>query len=267
MTLAEIKKAYLADLDIADTPVDLDLIRQIQSRHIAKYSFNSLAVVLSQDISIESEPVFQKIVAQGRGGYCFEHNKLVFDVLSELGFDARILLARVVYNSDADVPRTHRITLLAIDGDQYIVDAGFGHYGARYPVKLALGVTQDQGDAQYRIIENLQGGYCYQIFKDGDFFTLYTFDLNHYTEADCLTGHFYSHKYPLAGFVNNLVVCRKFFNDIHSLRNGQYHRMRDGETEVTAIDTAAMLHEKLTGIFGLDVDFVISEFLYHKFVV
>ncbi|MEH6577727.1 MAG: arylamine N-acetyltransferase [Amphritea sp.] len=265
MTLADIKQAYLADLDITQERVNLELIKQIQSRHIARYCFNSLAVVLSQEIPIDSESVFQKIVEQGRGGYCFEHNKLVFDVLTELALDVRILLARVVYNKEVEAPRTHRITLLKLDGEDYIVDTGFGHYGARYPVKLKLGLDQDQGDVCYRIIQNKQGDYCYQIFKDNEFFTLYTFDLNTYTEADCMTGHFYSHKFPQAGFVNNLVVSRKHFNNIQSLRNNEFHQTENGETQITPIKDVADLHDKLTRVFELDVDGAISEFLFNKF--
>ena len=130
-------------------------------------------MVLGQDISLELGAIFTKVVEKRRGGYCFEHNKLVLNVLSQLGFEVRLLMAKVIYNRDVDVARTHRVTLLNLDGDDYIVDSGFGHFGARFRVKL----EQDQGDTIYRIIQNSQGDYCYQLFKDDFFFTLYTFSL------------------------------------------------------------------------------------------
>ncbi|ABC32234.1 Arylamine N-acetyltransferase [Hahella chejuensis KCTC 2396] len=266
MTLTEIANAYFTDLDVNPNRPTLDVIRDMQSRHIAKHSFNNLAVALSQDIQIDSESVFNKIVRQGFGGYCFEHNKLTFDALSALDLDVRILLARVVYNTDNDVPRTHRITLLSLEDAQYIVDTGFGHFGARFPIKLEEGLEQDLGDAVYRIVKNARGDYCYQIMKEGEFFTLYTFDLGRYTEADCLTGHFYSHKHPNAAFLHNLVVCRKHFNDVHSLRNGELHRMRQGETAIEPVADIETLHRHLTQTFGLSVDTAISEFLFNKFI-
>lgn len=266
MTLTDIRKGYLDDLNLSLESTGIELINQIQSSHISKYTFNSIAVVLSQEILLDSESVYQKIVKQARGGYCFEHNKLVFDVLTDLDFDVRILMARVVYNKDVDVPRTHRITLLTIDNEQYIVDAGFGHFCPRYPIKLDIGLEQDQGDACYRIEKNDQGEYCFQMVKEGEFFTLYTFDLSRYTEADCLTGHFYSHKYPQAGFVNNLVVCRKNYDDIRSLRNGEFHHIQNGETEITKVTDVGDLQEKLNQEFELDLDVAIVEFLYKKFV-
>ena len=212
------------------------------------------------------DDISQKLVTRGFGGYCFEHNKLVLSVLSELGFEARLLLAKVVYNRDVDVARTHRITLLNLDGEDYIVDAGFGHFGARFPVKLELGLEQDQGDAVYRIVQNSNQEYCYQVFKDEAFFTLYTFNLHHYSEAECVPAHFYSHKSPDAAFVNNMVVCRKFYNDILSLRNSEFFRISNSGTITTVITSAKQLHQLLTEIFELDLDLAIAEFLYTKFI-
>ena len=261
----QVAKAYLADLELTAS-ADVEFLRNLQSKHIARYSFNSLAVVLGQNISLEVEAIFSKIVEKRRGGYCFEHNKLVLSVLSELGFEARLLLAKVVYNRDVDVARTHRITLLNLDGEDYIVDAGFGHFGARFPVKLELGLKQDQGDAVYRIVQNSNQEYCYQVFKDEAFFTLYTFNLHHYSEAECVPAHFYSHKSPDAAFVNNMVVCRKFYNDILSLRNSEFFRISNSGTITTVITSAKQLHQLLTEIFELDLDLAIAEFLYTKFI-
>lgn len=266
LTIKNMIDTYLGDLGLTAS-LNIDFLKDLQSRHVAQYSFNSLAVVLGQDISLELEDIFNKIVKKNRGGYCFEHNKLVNNLLSELGFDARLLMAKVVYNRDVDVPRTHRVTLVNLEGDDYIVDAGFGHFGARYPVKLELGLEQDQGDARYRIIQNAKKEYCYQMIKNNEFFTLYTFNLNYYTEAECLPAHFYSHKSPSAAFVNNMVVCRKFFNDTLSLRNGEYLRISNEQTEAKTVESSKELFDILTHDFELDLDFAISEFLFSKFVV
>lgn len=261
-----IKDAYLNDLKIT-AAMDVDFLNQLQSKHIARYSFNSLAVVLGHDISLEIEAIFNKIVEKKRGGYCFEHNKLVLTVLKEIGFDVRLLMAKVIYNRDIDVARTHRITLLNLQGDDYIVDAGFGHLGARYPVKIELGLEQNQGDAVYRIVKNSQEDYCYQLLKDNEFFTLYTFNYYHYSEAECLPAHFYSHKSPEAAFVNNMVVCRKFYNDILSLRNDNFSRISNEATITTVISNPAQLHQILNDEFELNFDFAIAEFLFSKFIL
>lgn len=263
----DICNEYLQDLELArPQELDFELVRQIQRKHVTRHTFNNLSVLLQQDMPLESEYLFNKIVAQGRGGYCFEHNKLVFEVLAEIGFDVTILLARVVYNRDADVPRTHRITLLSFEGEKYIVDAGFGHYSARFPIKLEPGLVQDQGDNCYRIIKDERGEYGFQIIKDGEFFTLYSFDLARYNESDCQMSHFFSHKYPEAGFVNNLVVCQKYDDYTLSLRNGELHKMTQGVTEIETITSIDVFFDTMNRVFGLDVDKAVAEYLYNKFI-
>lgn len=266
MSQSTLAQTYLDDLHISNKTLDIAFLNELQSKHIAQYSFNSLSVVLGQELPLDVESLFTKIVQRRRGGYCFEHNKLVFSVLATLNFDVRLLLAKVIYNQVIEVARTHRVTLLSLAGEDYIVDTGFGHLGARFPVKIELGLVQYQGNDQYRIIKNIKDEYCYQVLKDDEFFTLYTFDLHNYTESDCLLSHFYSHKHPNAAFVNNLVVCRKFSDEIKSLRNGEYHHLKGDETKTTQLTHVKQLHQLLTEVFQLDIDIAISEFLFHKFV-
>ena len=81
-----IKDAYLNDLKIT-AAMDVDFLNQLQSKHIARYSFNSLAVVLGHDISLEIEAIFNKIVEKKRGGYCLPRKTfkvLTFDLLNKV---------------------------------------------------------------------------------------------------------------------------------------------------------------------------------------
>ncbi len=266
MDIQQITEQYLAALDLPTPSLTLDFLNQLQRQHIATFSFNSLAVVLGQEISIETDQVFQKIVAEGKGGYCFEHNKLVYDVLTHLGFKTRLLMARVVYNNlDAVVPRTHRITLVTLNDEDYIVDCGFGHYGAWHPVKINAG-PQQQLDDSYRITQHEDSRLLYQMMKDGEFFTLFTFDLNQYNEADCVAGHFYSHKFPDAGFVKNLVACRKESGTIWSLRNHQLFVIEQGNTQITDIESPEQLGHLLKELYGLALDTQQSSFLFDRYV-
>ncbi|GAB2902013.1 arylamine N-acetyltransferase [Microbulbifer echini] len=262
----QITSKYLADLGLSLEIRDIDFLAKLQSKHIARYSFNSLAVVLGQKISLDLPMIFDKIVERKRGGYCFEHNKLVFNILEELGFEVRLLLAKVVNGKSLDVPRTHRVNLLNFQGDKYIVDAGFGFQGPFYPIKLEVGLEQRQGDTCYRVLAHENGDYCFQILKDNEFLTLYTFDLRNYSEAECLPAHFYSCNYPSAVFVQNLVVSRKCFDDVKSLRNGDFYRRHKGKAQITKVSSSKILHRILSEDFELDLDFAVAEFLYSKFI-
>ncbi|MAC46102.1 arylamine N-acetyltransferase family protein [Oceanospirillum beijerinckii] len=257
---------YLHDLDLSFTTTDIEFVNQLQSRHIARYSFNSLAVVLGQEMPLDLPHLSRKIVDQGLGGYCFEHNKLSFELLQALGFKVRLLLARVIYNQEKDVPRTHRITLLELNDNIYIVDTGFGSLGPRHAVELTPDKVQTIGDETFRIKAREHGEYDLQIIKEGEFFSLYRFDLNRYTDADCLTGHFFSHRYPKAGFVNNLVVSLKLAEKVLSLRNHQLFVIQQGETQITPVTSAEHLYQLLLQTFSLPIDRAVADHLFERFV-
>ncbi|KZN47481.1 hypothetical protein N474_12195 [Pseudoalteromonas luteoviolacea CPMOR-2] len=265
MNLCQITEQYLAELGLQNAILDLEFLHQLQCRHVARYSFNSISVLLNQAMPLDVSHLFNKLIAKQNGGYCFEHNKLVFNVLQFLGFEVKLLLAKVVYNRDIDVPRTHRATLVTYEGIHYLLDVGFGPQGACYPIEFVLNTPQQQGNDIFQISQHKNGEYHFQVLKNGSFFTLYTFDLNDYTEPDCDLSHFYSHKHPDAAFVNNLVVSKKTPDEIYSLRNSQYHHITSLHTEITTIRSEKQLHQILNHVFGLNLDLAISAFLYRKF--
>tara|TARA_R110001606_G_C15269214_1_gene639302 strand:- start:665 stop:883 length:219 start_codon:yes stop_codon:yes gene_type:complete len=72
MSLSSCLQNYLSDLGLVvpETP-SIEFVKSLQERHVVRYSFNSLAVVLGEEISLDLEDISQKIVIRGLGGYCF----------------------------------------------------------------------------------------------------------------------------------------------------------------------------------------------------
>ena len=101
----------------------LRLIHHHQHRAIP---FENLAILNGEPIDITQQAIFEKLVLSERGGYCQELNGLLFNVLSYLGFTIRPLLARVHFG-DQPTGHGHRINLVTIGDQQWIVDAGFWH--------------------------------------------------------------------------------------------------------------------------------------------
>ena len=244
---------YLAHISVKQPEVSLSFINKLQNSHIRSFPFSNLGVLLHENLSLDSQVLFERVVTKQRGGYCFEHNKIFFELLKSFGFQCDIVLARVLHNRDIDVPRTHRITRVALAGSNYIVDVGFGPLCSRKPLLLDMEKPQDQGDAVYRIIQPDPGRYLLQKKEVDGWFTLYSFDNGRYTEADCLCGHHYSSTHPDAVFVNNLVVSRKSYDDVRFLKNGEFHHIRRGETTITEITSKDNLGVILRQEFGLNL--------------
>lgn len=113
---------------VARPSAEPDAIAALQSAHRLAIGFENLDVMLGRPIRIDAPSVFDKIVVNGRGGYCFEQNRLFGDVLAAIGVANRPLLARVRLGLAQDVipPRTHVCLLATIAGGEWLVDAGFG---------------------------------------------------------------------------------------------------------------------------------------------
>jgi len=253
MTIAEMTGAYLGALGLDRRQPDMAFLTELTSRHLADFSFSSVGPMLGNDLPLDIEAVFRRIVVDRRGGYCFEQNGLMQAVLAELGYATTLCLARVIHNQDTHPGLTHRITLVEIDGQQYVADVGFGATGPRFPVGMA-GEEVREGFRVFRIAEGRPGEYHMQIRKDGSYFSLYRFELHRYGQADCEVGHFYSHRHPAANFVNHLVVSRILADEIRSLRNRDYRVITaDGERVQTVAD-AAQLAEMLSDCFGIAID-------------
>lgn len=245
---------YLGYVSLRQAPeVSYDFLKELQNGHLGAFPFSNLGVLLHENLSLESQALFDRVVTKRRGGYCFEQNKVFSGILKYHGFQCDIVLGRVLLNRDIDVPRTHRITRVTIDNRRYLVDVGFGPLCPREPLLLDSDNPQDQGDAIYRIVQPGPGRYLLQKLETDGWFTLYSFDDGMYTEADCICGHHYASTHPEATFVNNLVISLKSYDNVRLLRNGEFHRVQGGDTEITEVSSKDHLGAILGQEYGFDL--------------
>lgn len=78
--------------------------------------------------SLATDDLFDKIVGNRRGGYCFELNSLFCKLLQALGFDAYLViihLGRAGSGSEVGIP-AHCGVIVTIDGLKRFADVGYG---------------------------------------------------------------------------------------------------------------------------------------------
>lgn len=253
MQLSEITDGYLGALDLQRSEPGLDFLSEIIRRHAAQFAFSSVGPMLGDDLPLDIESLYRRIVLKRRGGYCFEQNGLLFAMLQELGYEVGLYLGRVIYNQDIHPGLTHRITLVKIGDAQYVADVGFGPLGPQSPVCMS-GETSRENFRIFRVLERHPGEFHMQTLKDGGFYSMYKFELARYGPADCEVGHFYSHKHPKATFVNHLVVAKIMDDEVRSLRNREYWIITGSGERKHGISDAADLQTVLAGQFGINVD-------------
>src|SRR6185312_7346412 len=105
--------AYFARIgyDGPRTPT-LETLAGIHFRHPQAIPFEDLDALLRRPIGLTAAALESKLVRGGRGGWCFEQNLLLRDVLQSLGFRVTGLAARVVWNAPEGAVRARSHVLL-----------------------------------------------------------------------------------------------------------------------------------------------------------
>lgn len=255
--------AYLARLRLPAPPTvdDAGLVR-LQHAHRLAIPFENLDVRLGRGIAIASGAVFAKLVTAKRGGFCFEHNRLFADALAAFGFAARPLLARVWLGAEETPPLTHTLSLVDLDGAEWIADPGFGGSYAP-PMPLVDGAEADAPDgARFRLSREEDG---WMLWRRGSAGTTdgrgtgpgwqrqYGFTTAAAADADLAMGAHWSATAPASRFVRHAVVSLVLPRGFASLTDRGYRR-RAGEDETAAeIADPRVYRLRLSMMFGIDL--------------
>ena len=237
----------------APPPPTLQTLRDLQLRHVCTFAFESLSTLLRLPVPIDLPSVEQKVLLDGRGGYCYELNQLFLELLQELGFDARGITGRVVMGGppDAHTARTHRLSLVTVDGVRYICDVGFGGMVPSSPLLLDSEAIQATAHEPFRLTVK-HGSYTLWAEVGGEWRGLYVFDLQVQADIDYEIGNWYVSTHAGSPFLGQLKVALLAAGKRHTLNNGHYamHSL-DGSSEKRAIASADELLDVLRGTFGL----------------
>ncbi|MEZ4662245.1 MAG: arylamine N-acetyltransferase [Caldilineaceae bacterium] len=145
--------AYLRRIDFTGTAkADRATLTALHRRHVVAIPYENLDIHLGRTLNLDLAHIFDKIVHQRRGGWCYEMNGLFAWALREIGFEVQMLGSRVgspAQGGDADLD--HLILEVVTDGEPWLADVGFGN-GLLEPIPLRVGQFQ-QGFLQYHLSE------------------------------------------------------------------------------------------------------------------
>lgn len=139
--------------DGSRTPT-LATLRALHECHIATIPFENIDVLTGRGVAIAPAAVDAKLIAAGRGGYCYEQNGLFKRVLTAIGFEAEGLLARVHWMKPAQTPpgaRTHMALRVHLDGQDWLTDVGFGAVVLPQPVRMDSSEAQQTRHEPFRL--------------------------------------------------------------------------------------------------------------------
>jgi N-hydroxyarylamine O-acetyltransferase len=223
----------------------LATLRDLHLAHATHIPFENLDILLGRPIRLDLESIAGKLIDARRGGYCFEQNTLFAAVLETMGFRVTRLAARVRMGATEVRPRSHMLLAVAMDGERWLADVGFGGEGLLMPVRLKAGEAEG-----YRVAAD-DGSYVLQSRRAEGWLDLYSFTLEEQHAADYEVSNYFTSTHPSSPFVNRLVVQRPGKDVRLTLINRQLTERRpDGVSETTLADDDAIL-ETLAERFAL----------------
>jgi N-hydroxyarylamine O-acetyltransferase len=245
---------YLQRLGFDAPPAPtLETLRQLQLRHTGAFPFENLTTLSGEPVLIDLPSIEQKVLHGARGGYCYELNNLFLALLQELGFDARGISGRVVMGQPegAWTARTHRLSLVTLEGVRYITDVGFGGMVPTAPLLLDTQDAQLTPHEPYRIEQHVDG-YTLRAEVSGEWRPMYIFDLQRQEDIDYTVGNWYVSTHPESSFARQLMVARTGEGWRRTLNNGSFAIHRVGSEserrQITEVDDLVRLLESEFGI-------------------
>jgi N-hydroxyarylamine O-acetyltransferase len=234
----------------------LAVLTALHRLHPAAIPFENLSPLMGAPVPLELADLQTKLVAGGRGGYCYEHNGLLKAVLTALGFEVTGLAGRVRWGMAEDAPlrfRSHMTLLVTLPEGPFIADVGFGGMVMTGPLRLEPDVAQETPLERYRLASRPDGELDLQAeLAPGDWRTLYRFDRVPHLDVDYAPLNWFTATHPASVFTTGLMVARAQPHQRLTLSNTRFvSRPKDGpasECTLTSIDEVAQV---LTGDFGL----------------
>ncbi|MEO8810743.1 MAG: arylamine N-acetyltransferase [Rhodanobacter sp.] len=255
--------AYLDRIGWHDVAMpDLATLRGLATAHVAAIPFANLHPLLGLPVSLDLASLQRKLVRDGAGGYCFEQNLLFEAVLRTIGFEVTGLIARVLWGQpDAAVtPQTHMLLRVDLDGESWLVDVGFGGHMLTGALRLQPGMEQATAHEPFRLLRHADD-WRMQSLANGEWRTLYRFELRPTTMVDYEVANHYVSTHPASRFVSNLMLGRTPVDRRLSLFNREFTVRRTGhDPERRMLHDVAELRRVVEDEFllripvGVDVD-------------
>jgi N-hydroxyarylamine O-acetyltransferase len=233
----------------------LETLSEIHRLHVAAIPFENLSPLMGDDVPLDLAALQAKLVRGGRGGYCFEHNLLLWAALKEMGFEAQGLGARVLWGAPADAPlrqRSHMALLVGLPEGRFVADVGFGGMTMSAPLALHTLGPQPTPHEPFRLVEAPGESFDLQADVGGRWLPLYRFDLAVQLPVDYEPANWFVATHPSSPFPSHLMGARAEPHRRLALLDTRFTvRERDRPAVERTLASLDELARVLTDEFGL----------------
>ena len=236
---------------------DAETLRELQIAHMMNIPFENLDIGLKRSIQLSEEALWEKIIVNQRGGFCYEINGLFAWLLKQIGFDVTYLNARVFNRRDGNlgIDFDHLALLVKFPegSERWLVDAGFGD-SFNEPLSFEERGEQVQGLRAYRLEQTPDGYITWQKNYDGAWERKYFFDLTPRDfPSDYEAGCLYHQTSPRSSFTRSSIISRTTLHGRISLEDGWLILTENGKREKRPIANKDEYQSLLNEYFGVQL--------------
>lgn len=239
---------YLARIGVTGgLPKTQEALSRIVSAHYRTVPYENLDILRGRPLGLDPDALYRKIVENRRGGFCFELNAALGNLLEGLGFSVTRLAARFLRGEpEGAVPmRRHQVLLAHLPEGDFLCDAGIMREAPRMALPLVYGQTFSDGMGEYRLErDSFYGTVLLQRLREPEFVPFFGFTMEPQTPGDYVMPCFFCEKHPDSPFVRGRMVgiytetgsWNLVGNSLRRLENGVVAERRElSEEEIPGI--------------------------------
>jgi N-hydroxyarylamine O-acetyltransferase len=226
--------------------------------HLQTVPFENLDIrPLGKQISFDLADLEEKIVRRRRGGFCYELNGLLAEVLRAIGLEVTIVSVQFVESDPPSPPFDHMALLVRPIGstERYLADVGCGNGSPARPLPLIHGheVRQPETACTYRLDAGHEK-WTFSIQRVGEGMRpQYAFVETPRARTDFLERCRYLDGSPDSPFTQGPLCSLNIAGGRITLTGDQLVVTRDGVREETGIEGDAGFHAALREHFGIEL--------------
>lgn len=238
-------------LNGVELAADLASLKLLHRQHLTSVPFENLDIHWKRPIILDTARFFDKIVSRKRGGFCYELNGLFRALLTEIGFQTRIVSARVFGSETGFGPEfDHAAIIVTIGQLEYLADVGFGDFTAE-PLRIVPDAEQHDREGEF-VLRRGDFGTLVVNKRAGDgWLPLYSFSLlgRHLNEFGQMCD--FQQYSPDSHFTKGKLCSIMTRTGRKTLTDSKFIVNDNGERRVSEVDSAEHFERLLNDEFGI----------------
>ncbi|MEO9965875.1 MAG: arylamine N-acetyltransferase [Reichenbachiella sp.] len=230
---------------------NLKFLKTLHKAHLYRIPFENLDIHMGNQIILDVQKIYQKVVLKGRGGFCYELNGLFYHLLSHLGYSCHLISGRTYEDGSLAPEFDHAAILVDVDDTSYLVDVGFGDLfidpKALHPGKVQMDYTK-----YFRIDKTIDDEYIVKVSTDSfNYESKYLFTKTKRQLVEFIDMCDYHQVNPKSPFTKKMLITRATPRGRITLTNRKLSATISGKKEEIVLLNHDEFRVKLLQHFGI----------------